>query len=777
MNDASSETINLTPSPEILEVIAEVDLQVYHCLAELVDNGLDELKQAAELDGSFEPRIDITIPTGNVTRSSSVIVSDNGRGMSVGALESALRAGSSGKQMLGSLGMFGMGFNIASTRLGSLTEVRTGRAGDGEWVIASIDIRRMIEERSYEIPIRRQPKAHSEFGTQVRITHLKDDIVTKLSSGRAKFDITSRLGRIYTYLLRDPNGGHSGAALLGGENIRIYVNGSPVRPVIPCIWDPSRTVAYKGAVVPAAAPIDFTLGDAYACMDCGRLFTSPHDECTSCGGFDIQVRERRIWGWVGVQRYTDNSDFGFSFFRQGRCLIDRDKQLFDWQTPDGTWETEYPVEIGGGRIVGEIHMDFAKPQVRKTDFDRESREWQDMRELVRGYEPLRPNIARARGYQENSSPLSRYFNAFRRNDPGVKLLVPGNGKTATPELAREWGKNFREGDPEYLTDEKWFAASEEHDRLKNKPEVSDGADSEPSQDDWFEKEGLGGLGETQPEGDKAAEEPAPIPETDDARFARYRESARLLTETNKPVMIDKVKATLRVYVTEGVQLLNEGEPSDYAVRLVDGEVEVYVDDRGRLVRDFGWNHLDTALMSASQSLKQIYRYPRETKQLILDLLEQFPDRKINAVAVRNRSEALMDAIRDRLAATVTTDPEAFWSALSADARRSAENTAVAIASDVDWIASVESGDFVRSLDARAIQDLVVGRPDLVFDGRLFRTTYDGLGPHAQAEQIARIAGLVADLQRMPSATPNTRALELQRFLAGAELLDLEIVTT
>lgn len=777
-------TINLTPSPDILEVIAEVDLQIHHCLAELVDNCLDELQQALAADSAFVPRVDVTLPSSTkVTRDSSIYVGDNGWGMNVEQLESALRAGSSGKQKLGSLGMFGMGFNIATARLGQLTEVRTGQAEDDEWLIASIDIRKMIDEGSYNVPIRREPKAKSEHGTLVRVTRLKDDIVTKLSSSRAAKDTKTRLGRIYTYLLRDPDGGHSGAALMGGENMNLYVNNTVVAPHLPCIWDPSRTVAYKGANTQAATPIDLPLADAFACLDCGKWYPVAHDLCTACGSGDIQVRERRIWGWVGVQRYNDGSDFGFSFFRQGRCLIDQDKELFNWQTPDGAWETEYPVEIGGGRLVGEIHLDFAKPQVRKTDFDRQSRDWYDMRERIRGLGPLRPNIAKARGYAENTSILGRYFNAFRRNDPGVKSLMPGNGKSATHELAREWTKYFRDGDPDYLTDEKWFEAAAGHDALKAAREAPS-ADGPPTGDDWLQREGLGDLAD--PVGrDLQTPYDSPLdptvalrPETNDERFARYLERAVLLPETDREIRIEGVKTVLRVYVTNGVELRSTGEGArrQFVVRSVAGELEVYVDENCDLISAFGWNPMDMALMSAAPALIELYQSGLTVDELVAELLRQFPDRRVSAAAVRDRAESILERLRDRLAFIALKSPHEFWDALGSEARRTAENTAVAMASDIDWDACVTDGEFARYISVGGVIDLVVERPDLVLDGALFRATFVALGSNTQVDQLARLTGLLGDLRRMVAGPQSPRTLELQRFLLSADLLETELIT-
>lgn len=765
-------TINLTPSPQILEVIAEVDLQVHHCLAELIDNAVDELKQLVQEDGSFEPRIDITLPFGKVTRNSSIHVSDNGRGMSVDQLESALRAGSSGKEMLGSLGMFGMGFNIATTRLGSLTKVRTGRAEDSEWVVASIDVRRMIDEHTYEVPLHREPKNCGESGTVVTVTNLKDDIVTKLSSNRARSDVSSHLGRIYTYLLRDPEGGHSGADLMGGENFRIYVNDTSVRPVIPCIWDPSRSVVYKGTEVPAAKAIDIELTDAHACMSCGRFYPHARDECLSCGSTHIELSERRIWGWVGVQRFSDNSDFGFSFFRQGRCLVDRDKSLFEWRGPDGEVETEYPIELGVGRLVGELHMDFAKPQVRKTDFDRESREWQDMRLLIRGEAPLRPNIARQRGYGENESHLAAFFNAYRRNDPGLKCLVPGNGRQAINEAARSWGKAFRKGDPEYVTDERWYDAAKSHDeiRLGVKPAPDESGVHDPADDKWFEKEGLGDLTEDSSKTDPGSDKEPEKAETDNERYARFRDHAQLLSETNQTVKIDTVSTTLRVYLTDDVDL----DDGSYAVRSVNGEVEVYVDGRTELIRDYGWTPMEAALLLSARRLLSMYRSSLDIEDFLVATLRQFPDYKIDGASIRARSETLLDGMRERLARVIPGSAADAWEALTVRSRTQAESLAISIASDTNWDEAIASGEFVRSLDAGGIKDLVQELPDLVLDGNLFVTTWASLGADARADQVAKLTGLLADLDRMTGVTGQTRTLELRRFALTADLLDAEV---
>lgn len=781
MTEAQPATLNLTPSPRILEMIAEVDLQLHQCLGELIDNALDELVEASAENPTMEPRIDVTLPTaGAAERLSEISVGDNGRGMSPEQLREALSAGTSGKQRFGSLGLFGMGFNIASARLGAITEVRTGRDGDDQWVIATIDLLAMQRQASYDVPLRYQDKAREEHGTLVTITKLREDMVTRLRSTRAVRDTMAHLGRIYTYMLRDPLGGHSGAELMGGAGQRLYVNGRAVSPHLPCIWDPSRSVTYKGAAVPAATEIAIPLTNAYACMNCGRWYTTAYVQCIDCESTDIEERERQIRGWLGIQRYADKSDFGLTFLRHGRAITYQDKTLFNWETPDGDFELEYPIELGMGRIVGELHLDHAPVNVRKTNFDTSSQEWRFMVERVRGPEPLRPKHAMRLVGHENTSPMSQFFNAYRENKPGLRYLVPGNGETSIHEQAKSWGAKFRDGDPEFLTDDKWYKAAADHDRIKDGPPPQPKPSTDD--DDWLDDEGLGHLGgddddsSESTDGDPADGHEPVKPETREERFARYRAAAILLPDTDREVRIGTSQPVLRVYVTSGVELTEDGHRRPYAIQIVAGEIEVYVDAGTSLIAQYGWSPMNVALVCAAPQLKSVYSVEGSIDQLVTSILDQFPDRRVDAAAVRARADSLLDDMRDRLADLASKDPNAYWSGLSGGARRAAEANAVSIAPDIDWNATVDSGEFARYLSAEGVYDLVVNSPALVLDGALFRATYASLGEATQTDQVARVGALLVDLRRMTAGAPARNTVELSRLLLTADLLDEEIVS-
>lgn len=779
MTETQPATLNLTPSPRILEMIAEVDLQLHQCLAELVDNSLDELVEASARDMTLEPRIDVKLPTaGSADKSSEISVCDNGRGMSPEQLREALSAGTSGKQRFGSLGLFGMGFNIASARLGAITEVRTGREGDDQWVVATIDLLAMQRQLSYDVPLRYEAKSREEHGTLVTVTKLREDVVIRLRSTRAVRDTMAHLGRIYTYMLRDPKGGHSGAELMGGAGQRLYVNERAVSPRIPCIWDPSRSVIYKGTSVPAATGINIPLTNAYACMNCGRWYTTAYGKCIDCESNEIEERERHIGGWLGIQRFADKSDFGLTFLRHGRAITYQDKSLFNWETPDGDFELEYPIELGMGRIVGELHLDHAPVNVRKTSFDTSSQEWRFMVEKVRGPEPLRPRHAMRLVGHENTSPMSQFFNAYRETRPGLRYLVPGNGETSIHEQAKSWGAKFRDGDPEYLTDEKWYKAAVDHDRIKDGPPPEPNPHSE--EDSWLDDEGLGHLlrgGQDEPSESTRTEEPEPVKsETREERFARYRTAATLLPDTDREVRIGTSQPVLRVYVTTGVDLTEDGQRQPYAIQIVAGEIEVYVDSSTSLIAQYGWSPMNVALVCAAPRLMSVYSVTGSIDQLVASILDQFPDRRVDPAAVRSRGDSLLDDMRDRLARLPSKDPDSYWSGLSGEARRAAEANAVHLAPHIDWIAAVDSGEFARYLGAEGVLDLVTNSPELVLDGALFRTTYKSLGEETQADQVARVGALLADLQRMTAGAPARNSVELSRLLLTADLLEEEIVS-
>jgi Histidine kinase-, DNA gyrase B-, and HSP90-like ATPase len=167
--------LDLTPSPRLLEVLGDIPYQPWQCLAELADNSFDEFMSDPDRDPADPTAIHITLPKATTALGDAqVTVSDNGRGMSVGTLQNALRAGFTGNARYGSLGLFGMGFNIATARLGNTTEVRTTRASDLFWFVVEINFRDLQRRGTFRVPLRREAKDDPGLhGTVITVRDLK----------------------------------------------------------------------------------------------------------------------------------------------------------------------------------------------------------------------------------------------------------------------------------------------------------------------------------------------------------------------------------------------------------------------------------------------------------------------------------------------------------------------------------------------------------------------------------------------------------------------------
>src|SRR2546423_97782 len=112
-----TQEFDLTPDPRVLQMLGEINLHQWRCLAELIDNSIDGFLHAVRSGAPIDqPEIAVTLPMAD-NENARVTVKDNGPGMSFETLEKAVKAGWSGNSPLSNLGLFGMGFNIATARL------------------------------------------------------------------------------------------------------------------------------------------------------------------------------------------------------------------------------------------------------------------------------------------------------------------------------------------------------------------------------------------------------------------------------------------------------------------------------------------------------------------------------------------------------------------------------------------------------------------------------------------------------------------------------------
>lgn len=452
----SINTMDITPTPRILRTLGEIPFQTWQCIAELVDNSIDAFLSDMSLEDR-DKRVTVTWSADSVGAAERTIeITDNAVGMSIDQLQNAVRAGYTSNDPIGNLGLFGMGFNIATARLGEETTVLSTRKGDADWVGVKIDFQKLIDAKKFDAPIIHKAKANpDECGTQITISKLKTGILSELSNKES--EIRQRLELVYT-------------PLLSNQDITISVRNKQLRPRNHCVWSESRYVRYNKQNVAARINIDRSLGSAL--FDMSRNCYLSYDEADEYytamqegEAFPAHIveREKRLTGWLGIQRYADPNDFGIDFIRNGRKILISDKSFFQYENPLTLQkELQYPVELGtsiGGRIVGELHVDYLLPTYQKNDFDRADSSWSQTREAICGVGPFLPKSRKAMGFtEENTSPLCLLVNAYRRVDKGTVCLFAPN------DIARKYAAEFRKGVRDYIDDTKWWKAAQEEDQ-------------------------------------------------------------------------------------------------------------------------------------------------------------------------------------------------------------------------------------------------------------------------------------------------------------------------
>lgn len=493
--------LNTTPHPAILSVLGEIEFQPWQCIAELIDNSLDGFLDATR-SGSGIPEPVVNVAFGRET----VDVSDNGPGMTIDRLESAVSAGWSSREGFDTLGLYGIGFNIATARLGERTTILTTQKGDKNWYGVVIDIaaaknyRQKEKQDGFLRKLEVRPKADpQDSGTRITVENVKADWRPNFAKETwIKTHIREKLARIYGSMLRE-----EGAFPF---HFTLLINNKKAPAWEHCIWPEDMRVFRKaeGDVSPFTE-INQTFGTKHYNLALKRFV--PTIEGLSPDEY-VEVKER-VYGWIGIQRYASANDYGIDIIRNGRKIEVGCKDIFEWESDDGEKELEYPIDDvrSGGRIVGEIHLDHGYVHYTKHKFEREHASWNQLLLALRNREPL--TNRKRRGFEDiNVSPLGRLFRTFRRNSPqtggGQKwsdiLFIRDNNK------ATQWAKEFRKKDQELLDIAPWKKALTESD-VEGAPPQSSTESDDPLIQKPQEQPPVGATGEQPTE-----YTPAPAPE-------------------------------------------------------------------------------------------------------------------------------------------------------------------------------------------------------------------------------------------------------------------------
>jgi len=742
-------SLDITPSPRVLRMLGQIDFAPWQCLAELIDNSIDAFLDLGGNGGAVpNPRITIALPTDSELREAAgrLSVKDNGPGMILEQLENAVRAGYSGNDPVEKMGLFGMGFNISTARLGRRTEVWTTTADAEEWVGIIIDFEELERAQTFRAPVVTRKKSQIELetnahGTEVCVTKLEATRTRPLIWGAGKANTKQRLGKVY-------------GRVMNTLGISILYDGDSIKPWRHCTWDAQRTVpTAEFGNVPARIEIFEELPSRKFCNTCWVWLSEADGECPACGERGSLIdRKRCLKGWIGVQRYFDKDHYGFDLIRNGRVIENLDKSLFSFRDAQGGDTPEYVLDTihWGGRIVGELEVDFVRVSHQKDSFDKLDPEWKHVVELVRGNAPLRPRIAQRMGLAQNTSPLGRLYAGYKAGHAGLKELVPGDstGRGINAGIIKELVDRFYSGEDEYQSDEKWYELVLRAERaLRGESSGDDEAGGDLPMD-------LGGdegsdPGQTQGEtvigGDETGES---------GEGSTGGGTAELYTrdkELTRTFELDFERDSIAVEVVAR-RVEDASTPQPFSVEASGFTFKFDYNPR----HDFFEESLDTPVDCLLTDLAQHFlalsaESPRNYPVSIIERQlrkKYFPESLTNITLVADTAEALLAELREHVDEVLPDIAPIDASAIDDDTLGKIKRRALqADLGDDEFVNdTIKTGKFARYVENRFLVSLIGLWPTLVMDGNFFSNPYSNLADDLKAEAVAMLVNGMEDVR-------------------------------
>lgn len=468
-NRESEETLmeikffDFTPDPKVLIALTHTPMLPLDALCELIDNSIDGFS-AAKIQGipTDKPVIIVDLPSRKdiINNTGTLRIVDNGPGMTAENAERAIKAGFSGNNPYDSLGLFGMGFNISTGKMGRITRFRTARKEDDFCTDTIIDLEKINNSKDYRLPAVESPKPENlTNGTIIEVSNWWPEgnpnrgFLNKLIQYGAR-QIREEIGRRYSTILRS-------------RDIQIIINSDHCEPYEHCVWGDNRFVERRNGQVPAVFRFDQVVGNQRRCGRCTALISQGDSECPSCHSTSIRTIEEHVKGWIGIQRFDSETDFGIDLIRNGRAIRIAEKAAFFEFVDDLKKVTkDYPIDSQYGRIVGEVSLDFVPVDFLKQDFQRSSDEWQRAMKFLRGESSLQPTKP---GADDNDSIVFKLYQGYRRvRNFGKGDMYMGywdvesnSAKRISRDIEKEFYEKFRQKMPGYYDDAEWWKKVEE----------------------------------------------------------------------------------------------------------------------------------------------------------------------------------------------------------------------------------------------------------------------------------------------------------------------------
>jgi hypothetical protein len=783
---ATSQTeITITPDPQILQVLSYLEMKPQDSICELIDNSLDAIHATGEDSGSI---IAVDLPTRKeVEEGTAVIrVRDNGPGMTLAQVQDALRAGYSSKQRYGSLGLFGVGFNIATGKLGRTTTLITARADDDFAVKVELDLINLRKSGNFKVLATTIPKPQGLLhGTLAEVSrpwganNQNAGFMLKLVSiGRPK--LLDHLGRIYATTLRS-------------NKIKLLIADSQVTPFEHCVWDDSRYVEHAkwGKIYAVNRFHERVIYSCRRCAECSNIIAEGEDRCpdSNCRSGSTVTQQERISGWVGIQRYGDSSHYGIDLIRNGRAIRLLEKAaFFDFEDPlNGDPIHDYPIDQNEGRIVGELHLDHVPVDPAKQNFERSSPEWRRAIEYVRGSSSLQPERP---GADANRSPIFMLYQGYRKvRGPGRRSMAMGKwepGRSEARLLSRDdidaLKKRFDAREVGYYDDLEWWNLVELADQ---KPvaglikcsachlESPEGSEECLHCGEIFEGKncinkdcGLLILKSALSCPHCAANQ---VPEirspwlcevcsqtnsADNLKCASCdqprgsvnplsREGLQLSSKQDDSLCItplivklasgaDSSPISVRVFIVERQLIkydLSGASRRIPSVRLIDSDIEIYIDPSHPL---FEQSEVTLEEQISFEAAGYLYTYyqslasnpEHSISSLASQILLKFFRSNLGLSDIENELSELFSSIRHKLSVAVGSEGADVYLNLSKDEQTSLVSEIVKSGHDLAELPKIrDSGQFVLFLGAKGLIEIFKIYPKLFFDGKVWNVTY------------------------------------------------------
>lgn len=319
------------PSPRLMETIGATNQKPQEAIGELVANCFD----ARIKDKKLDVIIDL--------RDESIVVLDNGRGMTSAVLEKAVCIAEDMSQHVDkpadAKGHFGMGFKTSCSTLGYFYEI-------------------------YTRPVGENLEYHTAFNIKEYTTR---------PSGSNAWDVVIEDSRPS---MKSPlKNASNGTAFVIRE---LKVKGLPPSAVIEYLGE-----AFKGHI---------ENGDTITVIDENGSYPAEPKKYTFLPGTKVKIDETfgpnnkyHITGWVAIDSQTHNDGFyGFNIYRKGQLVDTHNKEWFR-------------AHLMTSRIIGEVNMDFLDATFYKHGIQK-SADWNyvntHMTEFLKGVVAASYNLSR-----------------------------------------------------------------------------------------------------------------------------------------------------------------------------------------------------------------------------------------------------------------------------------------------------------------------------------------------------------------------------------------------